>query len=270
MRDLYFFHDDNGAFTDYTRDARDYLRDEFAIDFTSIDDFVYIGLYKPFNKVYVELKTPALADVNLNAEYYDGAAWQSLTLEDDTKGLTRSGFISFEKPENWNSTAVNGEDKHYIRLSADTFTAEIQGLNLVFADDNDLRQEVRCIDDFLQGNDTTFIAYHVSARNDIVQTLRNGGNATKQENQVNYKNLTKWDLLETGEVRQAAKYLCLSKIFHDVSENIDDKQYQRAIDYAQKYGEAFKLFRLSLDNNDDGIADEEEKTVRRGIQVHKL
>jgi hypothetical protein len=269
MKDLYLFHDDNGIFADYTKDSQDYLRDDFAINYTTIEDYIYIGLYKPFNKVFNELKTPALADINLSAEYYDGTAWQPLELNDDTKGFQRSGFIGWEKPADWTESTVNSQGAYYIRLSADTFTSEIQGLNLVFSDDNDLKQEVRCIYDYLQGDDISFIAYHVSSRNDIVQTLRNGGNSTKKENADNFENLTKWDLLDSGEVRQAAKYLCLSKIFHDVSENIDDKQYQRAIDYAQKYGEAFKLYRLSLDKNDDGVADKEEKTQFRGMKVVK-
>ena len=270
MRDLYLFHDDNGAFADYTLDARDYLRDEFTIDFTSGEDHIYIGLYKPFNKTYLELKTPAVANVNFTAEYYNGAAWQTLGTMDDTKGFTRSGFIQFEKPEDWSETPVNGESKYFIRFTADTFTAEIQGFNLVFADDNDLRQEVRCIDDFTQGNDTSFIAYHVSARNEIIQTLRNGGHSTQKEGAVNHSNLTKWDLLDSGEINQAAKYLCLSKIFFDISENPDDKHYQRFNDYEQLFGEAFKLYRLSLDSNDDGVANEKEILAPRGITVNKL
>ena len=61
----------------------------------------------------------------------------------------------------------------------------------------------------------------------------------------------------------------ICEVQHDVSENIDDKQYQRAIDYAQKFGEAFKLYRLSLDSNDDGIEDKEEKTALRSMRMYK-
>ena len=269
MRDLVLYHDDNGSFIDYTLEARDFLRDEFTVDFTNGEDHIYLGLYKPFNMVFLELKTGLLADSNLTAEYYDGATWQSLNIIDDSKGMQRDGFISWFKPLDWAETSINIDSKYYIRFNMNTDTPEIQGFNVVFADDNDLRQEVRCIDDYLQGNDSSFIAYHVSARNDIIQTMRNGGNSTKQENKINHENLTKWDLLDLGEVRQAAKYLALHKIFFDVSENPDDKQYQRAIDYNQKYGEAFKLFRLSIDKNDDGIADDEEKTEVRRMRVLK-
>jgi len=63
--------------------------------------------------------------------------------------------------------------------------------------------------------------------------------------------------------------LTLSKIFYDVSENTDDKQYQRAVDYNDKFGEAFKLYRISIDKNDDGKADKDEKTQLRGMRIHK-
>lgn len=270
MKDLSVLHDDNAIFADYTPDARDYLRDNFAISFVSLEDSIYIGLYKPFNKNYIEFKTPAVADVNLTATYWDGTAYQPLTLVDDSKGFTRSGFISFEKPSDWASNTINGKDKYYIKLNADDFTADIQGLNIVYSDDNDLRKEVRCIDDYLQQSDISFIAYHNSARDEIIQTLRNGGHTTKIDNQDFSQNLTKWDLLDMGEVNQAAKYLCLSKIFFDVSENIDDKQYQRYVDFLGFYGSAFKLYKSSLDANDDGIADSEEKMQYRGMSVSKL
>ncbi len=269
MRDLIVLQDDNGAFIDYTNDSIDYLRDSYTIDFTNSEDFIYIGLYKPFNKIYIDFKNPAIASNNLSFQYYNGSSYVDLEAIDDTKGFTRAGFISFEKPENWQNDTIDSKNKYYIRMDADTFTAEIQGLNIVFADDNDLRQDVRCIDDYLQGNDINFIAYHVNARNEIVQTLRNGGHSTKIKGVDNVENLTKWDLLDIGEIRQAAKYLTLSKIFYDVSENTDDKQYQRAVDYNDKFGEAFKLYRISIDKNDDGKADKDEKTQLRGMRIHK-
>ena len=99
--------------------------------------------------------------------------------------------------------------------------------------------------------------------------MRNGGHSTKIEGSNVAENLTKWDILDTGEINQAAKFLCLSKIFFDVSENPDDKHYQRYMNFDQKFGEAFKLYLLSLDTNDDGVEDDTEKTQNRRMSVHK-
>ena len=150
MRDLDVVHDDNSVFADYSHDSRDYLRDNFAISFTSAEDSIYIGLYKPFNRIYIEFSSVAVGDINLTATYWDGSSYQSLTLVDDSKGFTRSGFIGFERPEDWTSNTINTKDKYYIKLNADDSSFDIQGLNIVFADDNDLAKEVRCIDEFTQ------------------------------------------------------------------------------------------------------------------------
>ena len=65
MRDLVLYHDDGGAFIDYTLDARDYLRDEFTIDYTTITDYIYMGLYKPYDMVFLEL-TAGGTDLNIS------------------------------------------------------------------------------------------------------------------------------------------------------------------------------------------------------------
>jgi len=80
----------------------------------------------------------------------------------------------------------------------------------------------------------------------------------------------KWDMLDRGEIRQAAKYLCLSKIFIDVSENVEDKAYGRFKDYEGMFGAAFKLFYMSLDTNDDGNVDELENMAINDIRIMKV
>ena len=137
--------------------------------------------------------------------------------------------------------------------------------------------EVRNINDYLYAGDSSFIAYHVAARNEMVQALRNGGYRKFEEinNITNitkkYMNIIKWDLLELGEVREAAKYLALSKIFFDVSENVDDKDFQKYSEFKSMYGQAFDLFYLSLDKDDDGeIDDATERLADNNIEILKL
>jgi hypothetical protein len=158
---------------------------------------------------------------------------------------------------------------------------ELKGVNIVYADDNQLAAEVRIINDYLAEGDTSFIAYHLAARDDIVQTLRNGGNIKQVPDNNNEGfdfmfsidrtiQMNKWDLLDVGEITQAAKYLCLAKIFFDVSENVDDKAYIRWRDYMDKYGQAFRLYYLSLDLDDDGNVDEVERNRTQSITLSKV
>lgn len=151
--------------------------------------------------------------------------------------------------------------------------ASYSGVNVVYADDIDLKSENRAINDYLAEGDTSFIAYHVAARNEIVQTLRNGGNSKNSADTslaLQRLQMNKWDILDRGEIRQAAKYLCLSKIFFDSSDNIEDKSYERFKDYEGMYGASFKLFYMSLDLNDDGNTDVNENMELNGVTVSKV
>ena len=262
MQDLKVFHDDNSVFIDHSKDAKDFLRDDFAVNFVSAEDSMYIGLYKPFNAAYVEFTTPATgADlvftINNNV----------LSPNDDTRDFSRSGFIEFDKPSDWVAETINGESGYWLKIDSNAdFSAVFRGLNIVFSDDNDLKQEARNIDDLLAKGDTTFIAYHLASRNEIIQTLRNGGRAKKDVNDM-LQNITKWDILDFGEIRQASKYLTLAKIYYDVSKNVDDKFYGKFRDYEGMFGKAFSLFYARIDQNDDGLYEQEDDLVLNNIEI---
>jgi hypothetical protein len=272
MRDLLFFHDDNSLFADYTLDAREYLRDSFTINYTEAEDFIYIGLYKPFYQNYVEMVNPA-AGLTLSVEYSTSAGWSTLNITDYTKNLSRSGFIKWdlETSNDWALSTVDNEEKYWVRIKLGIdFSLEVQGWNMVFSDDNDLLAEVRQINKYLAKGDSSFIAYHLSARDDILQDLRNGGNDIRPGTLNAPEFLTQWDLLKPEEIRQASKFLTLSKIFFDASSEIEDKDYQRYMDYKNDFGTAFKNYYRSLDNNDDGVLQDEEKSALRTITLNKV
>jgi len=103
---------------------------------------------------------------------------------------------------------------------------------------------MRNIDALKAKGDNSFIAYHVASRNEIIQSLRNGGYSKRFDDMA--ANITKWDILDLGEIRQASKYLALAKICFDISLNVDDKFYSKFRDYEGMFGAAFKLFYLKL------------------------
>jgi len=246
MNDLLVFQDDDGVFKDFSLDARDFLRDDFTIDFAAAEDKLYIGLYKPFGSFYFELVS---GESKVLTYKINGSA---IAVNDETKNFERSGFVSFNKPSSWASETINGTLAYWIEIESDSdFTDIVRGINIVFADDNDLKSEIRNIELYLAKGDISFIAYHQGVRDEIIQTLRNGGQLKMANDRVS--NITKWDILDLGEIRNAAKYLCLAKIFFDVSKNNDDKFYARFRDYQGSYGNAFDTFILKIDTKDDGI-----------------
>lgn len=273
-RDLFVLHDDDGTFIDHTKAARDFLRDEFSVSFVSAEDKIYLGLYKPFYASYIELATPVAAGTGLtiSAAYSNGSGFTAVEIGDDTNGFERNGFIQWDRElDDWEAQDVDGDSRFWLQLSVSgDFSATFDGINLVFSDDNDLLQEQRGIDDFRAAGDTSFIAYHVSSRNEIIQNLVNSGYATKVNGADKINGLAKWDLNRIGQIRQASKYLTLAKINFDVSSEVDDKYYQRWRDYMSEYQEAMRVYYLSLDSNDDGKEQVVENRFFRTVEITKV
>ena len=250
--------------TDYSIELENYLRDVVEVDLDPID-YIEIGYYKPFGDLYLKLK-----DQNIDlesVEYYSGS-WNPLVIRDKTSKLKRSGFISWEKPENWRKTEIDGSNLFWIRFKMeDAASLEICGINLVFSDDIDLKEGYANINNFLPKNADSFIAYHQEAREYILTYLRNKGEVIKADGKS--KLLDQYDLHNFNEIRQAAKYLALANIFFNESDDVDDKWYQKARDFRQKYTEAINLNFLSLDKNDDGLRTENEHKIK-AVRIVRL
>lgn len=258
---LTVLHDDNSVFTNHTENAADFLRDTFSITLNSSEDYLYIGFAKPFNTAYIALITANTNSNTLNAEYYNGTSWVSLELTDESKGLTRSGFIYWDK-SNMKSATINSIEKYYIRLrpSATHTATTIRGINLIFADDNALKQEFFEIDNetLLPSGEDSHLVNHVGARNAIVQLLRNKGYLKQSDNQTALKQITQWDLMDIFQVKQAAVMLTLSKIFFMLSDSKEDTWWAKYEEYQDKFEESFELVKLTIDQNDNGLNDVEE------------
>lgn len=258
---LTVWHDDNGSFTDLKDAAADFLRDPFAVTMVSAEDRFYIGFRKAIGSVYVEMETPNTNAGSFTAEYWDGLAWQQLSLNDETQGWTRSGFMSWDKT-NMESTNVNGVDHYYVRLtpSVDHSATTVRAINIVFSDDNQLKQEFSQITNanLLPPGQSSHIMHHVAARNKIIQELRNKG-YLKVNVTTGDENLTPWDLHDLFEVREAATQLALAKIFFELSDGTEDQWWHKYREYKKAYDDAFSLVILSVDTNDDGKEDTSEK-----------
>lgn len=239
------------------------FRDAFSLTLAD-SDYLYLGYYKPFNSAYIALNTPNENSNNITGEYWNGSSWTSLdNWKDDSKGFTRSGFINWSRNQtDESSTTVNGVEAYWIRLSTDTThsSTEFAGIGFLFADDKDLQTEVPEITDtqHLAGK-TSHLLTHAAVRNQIVQELNNRGLGKVDQDTGITEDLTCWDILEATQIKQAAIFLTLSKIYFNFSDSKDDKFYQKYQDYQSKYKEAFSVSRLSLDSDDDGKLDSEEQ-----------
>lgn len=260
------------TFTDFTEKAWDYSRAGFAAPMVAAD-FLMIGKRKGFCALYVEINQPNAVDIDLEAEYWNGTAWTALPLlAEDTAGFQRSGFIKWAIPADWaigsdQTGCPQNATNFWLRFSVDlslTNTTAITGINLVFADDNDLRILNWQIDDFrpkTQAGDrpTSHILTHVAAREEILQRWIRDGVLKQSDATGKILLVDQWDLFDINQIRQAAKYLALSMIYFALSDQKDDMYWLKSREYQASYSAAMKLAILSLDTNDDGKPDLKEE-----------
>jgi len=259
-------HDDDSSFADYSEKAKDYLRDTFTIELIAAEDYLYLGYTKPFGSAYVELETPNVNANSLTAEYWDGATWQSMDLTDETEGFTRSGYLMWDKEQmvDGETVAVDSDDKYWFRIrpDADQSSTVFRGINLVFADDATLKQEFFEIDNtnMLPPGESSHISVHVASRNYIIQKLRNLG-YIKDDSTSGDMIINQWDLMDMFEIRQAAVYLALSKIFFNLSDDPEDHWWAKYRDYQDKFESVKWPAQLTVDIDNDGETDPDEQAA---------
>lgn len=261
--------------TDLSKKLKDF--GTASVDLTLLtSQYIYIGFYKPFKQLFIELSTKNTNGGNITAEYYDGSSWKTLaSLIDETEGFSKSGFLFFDKPEDW---AKEGDD-FKIRLLTDTdhsVGTSIQGIGILLSNDLDL-EGVRSNIVSKFNNGASWVLKHEQARKDIIQMLRNKGNriiknASKENPLITeglrFADITEFDLLEPEQLRQASLYKVLSMIYLDeLSDNEEDKWERQGLRYEAMFSKMFNLFYLQIDHDDDGITDDEETNVSTATRL---
>lgn len=248
-----YFHN-----TEVSYSMENYQENDYSFVLSTSEE-ISIGYYKPINAVYVEMKTANTNSASMNLYYYNGSAFQTVEKRDDTKGLSKSGFVQWNRNlTNESKTTHHGEYLYWykIKLTVDSSAMLIQGINLVFSNDLDLKEEYPSILEMLPENEASFIRFHVASRKDIVSELRGQNKTIQTSNDIKY--IDQFDLLDFEEVRDASKFLTLSKILYWISDAVDDKWFQKAKQYEEKYGAKLGRVNLSIDNNNDGKKDKNE------------
>jgi hypothetical protein len=255
-------HEASLAFVDYSHKTNNFGRDVVSIELDS-SDFLYVGFRKPINAFYFNHTSTYENEAVLSLEVYNGTSWvEASGKADDTLGLKRSGFIKFDRDQVGQvSHTVDGSNLYWYRLSVSEAREElkIEGINLVFADDYELmlEQPYITLPEFLgKIATTTHILIHAACRNEIMQCFRNK-DYYKMSNGVK-EDINAWDLLDIEEIRQAAVYLAMSKIYFNMSDANDDVWANKSYEYRTLYTKMIQVASLSLDVNDDGVVTSNE------------
>lgn len=266
-------HND-GGFTDLSDKVFDFSRDEVLLQLKTTST-LYIGFRKPFNFFYNSFTVLNTITNKLTVKYHDvtdDALKDVPNLSEETKGFTREGFISFDRPElnsqattAWKKTIVDGVELFWLVITTDTnhdVITEINAVGILFANEQDIIEERSNITSkHAQDERTkTWVTKHQAARNEIVQSIRNQGKSKivlgSNLEPSRFLDITPFDFLRLDQIRQAAKWLCLAKIFmNELSDAADDKWMGLGEQFMDNYTAAFDVFLLSLDSDDDGEED---------------
>jgi hypothetical protein len=249
--------------TDLSLKLEEYALPSMAITLLS-SEFIYLGYYKPISNVYLELVNSVTSASTMAVKYETASGFVDVVnLVDHTNGLGSSGKISWETDKSLQiSSTLFGVTRYWYKLSVDISTVAMTflAINVLFSNDKDLVEEYPGIMDQLPTGNLSFVNFHSSARKDIVQVLRKKYSSGKNL-------LTQYDLLDNEEVRLASKFLTLSKIFEWLSDAPADKWEQKSKLYYNKYADYINNITLTVDVNDDGVVQEEE---RANIQFVRL
>lgn len=248
---------DGTSYTDNSNEAADFKRDSFSANIIAGSDYIYVGYEKFINALYVHMVTPNVNIADLTMEYYSETGWKSLEICDETNGLTRNGFVTWERQTDGANTIVNGKEQCWFRIavSADTSAVEFQGINLIFSDDNSISDyEPGLLDDcFYPNGQTSHILRHVAARNYIMSVLTIKADKNS-DSKIDY-----WDILDIYELREAANYYAISQIYFNLSDDPEDQYWAKYLDYRQKFDKMFELGSPLIDLNNNGQVEVGEK-----------
>lgn len=117
----------NSIYYDETTDFNDSNANDVTLVYSSgvVDDAIYYGLDEMFNAMELNIGTAGVGNT-IVWEYWDGSAWSSLSVTDNTSGFTVAGTntVTFVPPSDWVMTDVSSYDRYWIRsrLSVASFT----------------------------------------------------------------------------------------------------------------------------------------------------
>lgn len=230
-------------------------------------EFIKFSAYKPFRRFHIELNSFVTSNT-LIVEYWDGTIWKPLTVSDYTLNFSKSGFMDFDPPSDW----VEIDGYYTIRMSfaLDIVSCKLNGINFLFSNDDDLREELLCYSNYIDSLGITSLAsLHQASRNEIIEGLNKQGKTKRTTAEIRVR-LDAIDALIPDELRQASKYLTLAKMFFNLSDATDDKYYQKYKDYLVMSDSARNLYYLTLDLDDDGAISSEERSNFNTISVTRI
>ncbi|MEM5807969.1 MAG: hypothetical protein QW818_02450 [Candidatus Aenigmatarchaeota archaeon] len=266
----------SGVISDVSKDLLKYQSGIAAFgSYNAASDYIYIGSFAPFNHVYIKMQTVSVVSPNvMQVHYWNGREWQlCYRVDDDTNGLTQSGFVTFfiNKDKKWvrESTNDKGEsvtglttapiyDLYWLRIRLTNnipLGFSISWIGQKFSDDEDLASE---FPDLVRApmfqtfgpSKTSWEEQHVKAAEIIVSDLISG-------HVIDWKG----QILIREEFTLASVYKVAQIIYTALGLDYTELAAQCEKEYQKRLNKS--IFRI--DKNSDALLSELESISRQGF-----
>ena len=121
--------EDAGSFTDYTALFNSSTINDVPLipAIEEVDDAFYYGMTNKFSGMNLNIGTAGVGNT-IVWEYWNGSAWTSLSVTDNTTGFTVAGTntVTFAPPDSWAKTTIETFERYWIRsrVSVASFTTQ--------------------------------------------------------------------------------------------------------------------------------------------------
>lgn len=274
-----FIYSDNGTIKDFSTELSDYHENSAVIDYTTAEDYLYIGSELPFNSLYFKVDSQNSIASSIKIEYWDGSNFiEMVEVKDETSvggvPFSRSGHINWVPDKNYTWTdedtvdtsdqenidglgSVTIYDLFWLRVSFSaslTVSTELSWLGPKFCTDNDLKGEYTML------ANTTFINnYEVGKTTWERESIL--ASEMCVESLIDMAVIYSGDqLLERGKLRDS----CVSKVAEIVFNNLGDDYIDDTKKARLEYKSRIKKRSYRVDKNANGMLDKREKGLTVG------
>jgi hypothetical protein len=217
------------------------------------DNTLEIRSTKPIAKLYWAIDSDHDGDLSLS--YFNGTSFSTLSFtSDSTNELTSQGWLTWDRASNDSKDGDLYKYRFTLESVSASKVATIKFVGVIFSEDRDLKKEYPNIVDHKPENDSSFLRFHVSSKDSIVQWFRGKGELTY--NGVKFKEVDEFDFFEPSQLNMASRFMTLAKIFFWLSDSVDDKYYQKGKDFMAEAYNSLDVYYISIDKDGDAIPDE--------------
>jgi hypothetical protein len=260
----------NGTLTDISQEMNDLFSGTKVIDLVYNQDAIYIGSDLPFNHRYIAIGVANSVASVMSVSIWNGSSWTAaVDVIDQTSvagaSMGQSGIISWDvdRNETWGLEDTTEDitalstlkiyNKYWLKLTWSatwTGTTRLDYMGHKFSNDSALAAQWpdlnrSAIKTAHTAGKTTWDDQHILAAEQIINWMR------KNQNIKSASQILGWEMFGEAAVHKVAEM-----IYSSFGEQKED---ERKLAY-EKFEEAIKSVHLNpIDQNADGVLDEEEK-----------